>query len=914
MDRPIPEPAPTRETKARGPRAIVAALAALGTLATAAPALAQTPAEEPAPPAPAVPTAPASPATPAPVTDAAPAAPVVVMPKLLEPSAVRYPATALAEKYFVKASVVLVLSIDADGAITETKIETPAGHGFDEEATEAAKKLKFSAATRDGKPVPVRIKYRYDFTPPAPRLVVRVLGEGDEKPVTEALVSLTAPDGQSVALTKTPNGTWAFEAPEAAKVLVRAEAVGRDPNSARVELAYGEETTVTLRLARAALPVAPKPLDPKGEPPTLAPAAEPTAPAPPAGEEPIQEVSVRGEKPPREVTKRTLSREELRLLPGSNGDALASIQALTGVARPPPFSGQLIVRGSAPAETLVFVDGTPIPIAYHFGGLSSVLPTEALERLDFFPGNFSTAFGRGTAGVVDLALRDPNNQRPRGFAQLDLIDARLLAEGPLGNTGINFLAATRRSWLDAWLGPVLQKTGASVQTTPRYYDYQVMLQRKFGESTTARIALFGSDDGLQFTSASADAASANFQGAFRAKTGFFRLQGVVDTRLSEATRWKTTLAWGKDALDIGGSIFVTTNEVPLSLRSEVTQNVMRGLRANVGVDALYTPYDLSLQLPRNSPVDQQPTTTGEPTIVSKSSGSRTQFGAYAEAELTPWAGTRIVPGLRADRLSTASSWDVSPRINLRQRLGDSETALKAGFGVFHQPPTVLQTDPNFGQKGLSSTRALQSVVGVDHVVASSVKVSLDVFCKGLEGLVVNGKGNSGEGRAYGSELFVKYQGNAPFFGWVAYTLSHSIRRDSPDLPWQNYQYDQTHVLTVVGSYDLGRGYRLGGRFRLVSGNPYTSSIAGGYDASTGTYFRVDRSPAYADRFPPFHALDVRFDKTWAFQSWKLSAYVDVQNIYNHQSPESITYNYDYTQSTYMTSLPLLPSLGLRGEL
>ncbi len=75
----------------------------------------------------------------------------------------------------------------------------------------------------------------------------------------------------------------------------------------------------------------------------------------------------------------------------------------------PVSAGLLIVRGSAPQDTQVFVDGTAIPLVYHFGGLSSVVPTEMLDRIDFlYPGNFSAQYGRATGGIIDVGVRDPS--------------------------------------------------------------------------------------------------------------------------------------------------------------------------------------------------------------------------------------------------------------------------------------------------------------------------------------------------------------------------------------------------------------------------------------------------------------------------------------------------------------------------
>ena len=49
------------------------------------------------------------------------------------------------------------------------------------------------------------------------------------------------------------------------------------------------------------------------------------------------------------------------------------------------------------------------------------------------------------------------------------------------------------------------------------------------------------------------------------------------------------------------------------------------------------------------------------------------------------------------------------------------------------------------------------------------------------------------------------------------------------------------------------------------------------------------------------------------QEW-LSAYLDVQNVYNRANPEGLQYSFDYSKSAVAAGLPLLPVLGLRGEL
>lgn len=58
---------------------------------------------------------------------------------------------------------------------------------------------------------------------------------------------------------------------------------------------------------------------------------------------------------------------------------------------------------------------------------------------------------------------------------------------------------------------------------------------------------------------------------------------------------------------------------------------------------------------------------------------------------------------------------------------------------------------------------------------------------------------------------------------------------------------------------------------------------------------------------------MRVDKKFVYDRWMFSVYLDVQNTYNRANPESIQYNYDSTQKIYQSLLPIIPSIGFKGE-
>ncbi len=813
-----------------------------------------------------------------------------------------------AEKQGLEGAIVLQLDIDASGKVTTATVVNPAGHGFDEAAQEAARQFVFAPALRGGKAVAARILYRYTFTlkkaaaepgkpEPARPTTGRLAGvvrAGSDVPIAGAEVTVRDASGSERSSRASEDGIWSFADLPAGTFTVTVRSPGYRPLELEEKLVAGEATEVVYRLV------------PEGE----------------------LQVVVRGTRPPREVTRRTLEKREIERIPGTNGDALRSIQNLPGVARAPGFGGILVVRGSAPSDTAVFADGTEIPLIYHFGGLSSVIPTELLERIDFYPGNFSAQFGRVNGGIINVGMRSPKTDgRYHGMAQLDLIDGRALIEGPVPFVkNWHFVAAGRRSWVDAWLKPVLKEAGASVTAAPVYYDYQAYAETKPSERSSFRVGVYGADDRLELLLRDTAENEPAITGNVRLQTTFYRVFATYRNDLSDKVSLFSTTAVGQDVFSVGlGSLYLDIRTNDLSNRTELTAKVARGATLHTGIDMLWGLASVATRIPQApepGEPDAGPFATRPPLTVD----TETYFyrpAAYAELELTPYRRLKLVPGIRADYSKDIQRWNVAPRFNARYAVAEQfpRTTLKGGIGVFHRPPDFAESYPPYGTKGLYANRALHYAVGVEQDLARQIETSVEGFYKDFDQLVTRAPtstggyeyANVGSGYAVGLETLIKYKPDSRFFGWLAYTLSRSMRRDSPSEPLVPYQYDQTHILTMLGSYRLGRGWEFGARFRLVTGN-LTTPIAGAfYNANAGTYVAVNAARAFSERLPLFNQLDLRIDKMWDYGTWRLRTYLDVQNVYYAQNVEGYSYNYNYSQRSRVTGLPIIPSLGIRGE-
>lgn len=847
---------------------------------------------------------------PVPQPAAPPPPPTTVTPPVIKKDeGAIYPKEALAAKVRVPVSVVLVLEIDKDGKVTKATVEAPQGNGFDEAATDAARKLEFEPAKKDGTPIAARIKYRIEFAVPRGKLSGRALDTSGVPLSATVTVTPSSGTGAPRTVETDARGAWTLSDLEAGSYRVTIDSPGHASTISTEEVDPGTETNVTQRLEATA----PAAGDPK----------KPAAKA----ETPIEEVTVRGVRPPREVTKRTFEQRELARMPGTNGDALRAIQNFPGVARPPGLAGLLIVRGAAPQDTNIFVDGTLVPLVYHFGGLSSVIPTEMLEKIDFYPGNFSSQYGRVMGGIVDVGLRDPKKDRLHGMLQVDLIDVRGMAEGPIPflGKGWSFAVAGRRSYFDTWLGPVLEAVNFGVASAPVYYDYQMIVNKEIDSRQSFKLSFFGSDDRFAALIRSSTGSAPTASGNVNFGTGFYRLQARYRNKVSKNTELRMVGAVGKDALEFGiGDQYFILDSYPLSLRVEGAQKLAPGVTMNLGLDALFTPYDVQLRLPPLPRPGEPPGAPflSRPPLETSETGQAFRPAVYNEFEIVPWKGARVVTGARLDYSRDTKKWDLSPRFVMRQDVTSApRTTLKGGLGVFQQPPQFAETNKVFGIEGLSSNRAIHYSLGVEREITKQIEISVEGFYRDLDNLVVQRVGNTGIGSAFGAETLLRYKPDDRFFGFIAYTLSRSIRQDLPTEPERLFNFDQTHILTALGSYRLGGGWEVGARFRLISGSLQTPRQYGFFDQNAGAYLSVNYPPS-GERLPMFHQLDVRIDKTWQWKLgaaedapvFKLGAYLDLLNAYNSGNVEGYSYNFNSTQRTTAMGLPIIPSIGIRGEL
>jgi len=266
-------------------------------------------------------------------------------------------------------------------------------------------------------------------------------------------------------------------------------------------------------------------------------------------------------------------------------------------------------------------------------------------------------------------------------------------------------------------------------------------------------------------------------------------------------------------------------------------------------------------------------------------------------------------------------WLPNPRLSAAFR-ATRKLTFTAGAGIYGQPPAVEDLSPVFGNPNLSSSSAFHASGGGSYKLTGTMVFEVVGFYKRLYDLVARSGlpsppvGQSlqqtGIGRSYGGQALLRQELSKGFFGWFSYSLIRSERKDRPDSNWRLFDYDQTHVLALLASYEITRGLQVGARFRYTTGAPRTPVI-GAYFNTTAQQYEPIFGAQNSIRIPAFYSFDVRVEKALVVRRLKFNVFADVQNVTNRKNPEEIIYSAEYAQRSYITGLPFLAVVGARME-
>ncbi len=586
----------------------------------------------------------------------------------------------------------------------------------------------------------------------------------------------------------------------------------------------------------------PLPPAPAAEP-EPAPAAKPSAAPPPAPKPPVEEpieVVVLGVRPAPD--RASLTRAEVREMPGTFGDPFRAIEVLPGVT--PLVTGvpYFYVRGSPPGNVGYFLDGIRVPLLYHFALGPSVIHPGLVERVDLYSGGYPARYGRFSGGIVTAETTPP---RPdfHGEANIRLFDAGAMLEAPLGGGRGAALAGGRYSYTGGILSLV------APEVTLGYWDYQLRVSHDVGTKDRIGAFAFGSYDYFSVET------GGNDEGL---STEFHRLDLRHERRVSAGTLVKSAMTLGYERSLNSDDVFVASQM--LGLRSSVETRTSQQALFRAGVDVEANNYSAEL---------------GSDAEARRALPSRVDsaLGVWGDFVLEPDPWVTVTPGLRVDAYASdgASAVGVDPRLSARFQVS-RRVAIEHAFGIVHQTPSFVVPIPGFALGGLRGglQRAFQTSSGVDVDLPAGFTSKLTLFQNAMFNLsdllsLVRAENQVNDlnldtrmrGHAYGLEFSLRRALTEKLGGYFAYTLSRSVRYvDGVSVV---ASFDRTHVLHAALAYDLGKHWRAGGRFTFYTGAPP--------ELDTGEFAGIPGQAAAAtgiheERSPDFYRVDVRLEKKW----------------------------------------------------
>jgi TonB family protein len=861
--------------------------------------------------------------------------PLIKNPELIEYVQAPYPEKAKEDRR--EGTVLLLIEIDEAGDVSYVEVLKSAGEDFDAAAIEASWNFVFSPAEDAEGPTPVQIEFEYGFVldvstvrgavedEKAKEEVVlpinldgTLLEMGTKKPLSEFTIKATAADGSVYETITDSKGYYQLRVYPIGLVTIESNFPEYQRLSKEVEVYENQRTTLRLWM---------KNLN-------------------------YREDELVGvyRKPSADVSRRTLSVEEIRRVPGTFGDPVRVIQNLPGAARSPFGSGFLIIRGANPEDSAVYVDGIRIPLIYHLGGYVSILNSDLIDSVDYLPGSYGVQYGRSLGGVVDVKTKSEISETGKLSWSTDVLDSGGMVQGQIGKIGV--AAAGRRSYIDAFIPYFTQNSNFTIK--PVWYDYQIKLDHTEYSKGRLSFFLFGFNDELIASTPDdvAQGTDPDSQGDFGTEYSTHRAYVSWIYNVNDQWQFRLYPSLGIDntSFNAGGGIRIEQSQPSIELRSESEWNFSDSFTLLAGADFIGGIYKFDAQLPfsLSNASNFDPLAERDP-VGFGGKGYFISPDAYLQGEIHPlkskekWA---IYPGVRLSTVYVrdddntdplAQTWSLDPRISSRFSL--EKSSFKGGVGIYTQTPQPFETWRPEGSTQLGLEKVASAEIGWERQFTPALQSDLSIFGKKLYDLIVSNPNlessddlfyvNEGIGRVYGLELIIKQAPVNNFFGWISYTLSKSERNDYPDRvtehsvdqvagspssgEWYVFDLDQTHILVTVAGYQLPRDFGISGKFQYVTGNPYTPYSGGIQDLDQDFFLGYSIAEYNSERLPSFVSLDLRMDKTFTFKKWQLETYIDILNAIRGENPEFILNNYDYTESTYIRGLPFIPSLGFEAD-
>jgi hypothetical protein len=678
-------------------------------------------------------------------------------------------------------------------------------------------------------------------------------------------------------------------------------------------------------------------------------------------EQVLQEVVITGEAEDQNIQSAEmgtidLSIEQVKSIPVLFGevDILKTLQLLPGVGAGSEGNTGFYVRGGGPDQNLILLDDAVVYNTGHLFGFFSIFNGDAIKNTTLIKGGMPAQYGGRLSSVVDVQMKDGNNQEFHAEGGIGLIASRLTVEGPLQKNKASFIVSARRTYIDALITPFLK--GTDFEGNAYYfYDLNTKVNYKFTDKDRLYLSGYFGRDVFNYSSP---------DNSFD-----------IEVPWGNAT---ATLRWNHLYSDkLFSNVSIIYNDYNFGVSSSFDQF---DFKLYSGVQDWNAKIDYDYFLNKNNTIRfganyiyhtftpySAEGSSGDVNFATDSLNKKYAHEAsvYLQDEFDigalwkfniglrgnyflqvgPWNDIRIdsITGLPFDTISYSRGeaiedyFGLEPRMNLRYIVNET-SSIKAGITFTNQyihlvsnSVSTLPTDlwvPSSAK--VKPQKGMQYSLGYfKNISENKYETSIEIYYKDLQNQIEYRDGyvpelneeieNNfvfGDGRSYGAELFVK-KNDGELTGWIGYTLSKT-ERYFPQLTtgesWFPTKYDRIHDLEVVAIWDITKKLSLSGTFVYSTGQATT--IVESFYFLEGE-LHTDYGPRNGYRLAPYHRLDLscnlkgkEHDKYES--SWNFSIY----NVYNRKNPYFIytdfegdfAVGYVDVRAVQVSIFPIIPSV------
>ena len=581
------------------------------------------------------------------------------------------------------------------------------------------------------------------------------------------------------------------------------------------------------------------------------------------------EIVVEGKRAEDHITQSRMSVNEVDIrqvksLPALMGEAdiLKTIQLLPGVKNGGEGTTGFYVRGGGPDQNLILLDEAVVYNASHLFGFFSVFNADALANSQLIKGGMPAEYGGRISSVLDLTMREGNNQKHVTQGGLGLIASRFTTEGPLKKGKASYILSGRRTYLDVLVDPLIPKDAPAKGSGYFFYDLNAKINWQASPKDRLYASAYFGKDVFDFN---------NRENGFRFSipwgnsTATLRWNRILSPRLfANHSLVYSDFEFGTRFTQNDFTINLNSGVRNLTFKQDLDYQLSTRHRLKFGsqlirhwflpsvVEGRAGDFDIATNnIRRLNAIEWSAYVRDEWDITDRwqvNAGIRfavfQQYGPYSYERYTDATlVTRLDsvgfgPGEKVVRYP---AWE--PRLNLRY-LVDKQSSIKfaitRNLQFIHLASSSGTSLP--ADLWIPSTLKVRPQIGLQYAAGyfrnfrdNTFETSAEIYYKDLQNQIdfregaVNGFNPLiendlvfGRGEAYGMELFVK-KNRGKLTGWVGYTLSWTNRFFDDIMQGKAYPYkfDRRHDLSVVGTWVQSPRWKFSGTFVYSTGNAYT---------------------------------------------------------------------------------------------